>query len=136
MARVIDWQSTGAAPTAAWCLGAGMVGSVAPDGRSVGLAASNGGGGIRWSVADLGTGAEGTVSLLPGSWVPGAPWLADQPLTKSAGSPGTGSTGTSSTSTGSTFQLVEGSGRVLVDSDPALQVDEVHLAQWFVDARS
>jgi len=40
-------------------------------------------GGIRWSVADLGTGAEGTVSLLPGSWVPGAPWLADQPLTKS-----------------------------------------------------
>ena len=93
-------------------------------------------GGIRWSVADLGTGAEGTVSLLPGSWVPGAPWLADQPLTKSAGSPGTGSTCTSSTGTGSTFQLVDGSGRVLVDSDPALQVDEVHLAQWFVDARS
>ena len=146
VARVIDWQSTGATLAAAWCLGAEMVGSVAPDGRSVGLAASNGGGGIRWSVADLGTGAEGTVSLLPGSWVPGAPRLADQPLTKGAGSPGTGSTGTRSTGTrstgtrstgtGSTFQLVDGSGRVLVDSDPALQVDEVHLAQWFVDARS
>lgn len=51
--RVAEWQTNGATLAAAWCLGAGMVGSVAPDGRSAGLAASNGGGGAsggRWPI--------------------------------------------------------------------------------------
>lgn len=114
-----QWRSTAVLRPHTACWADGSTGAVAPNGRSAGLWAGRGSGG-RWSLINVLDGTLATATAVAGGWVPGAPWRAGQPLTKGRAA---------------AYELMDGAGQVVVETDPALGVEKIQLARWFLDER-